>query len=61
MEWVNNAHLAFPNEPEITPLSYHNFLSNTGLFGLAAGWIWIVKLGGSLRKMPGGSLSYATY
>jgi membrane-associated phospholipid phosphatase len=47
MEWVNNAHLAFPNDPAINPLSYHNFLSSTGaFFGLAAGWIWILKLGG---------------
>jgi membrane-associated phospholipid phosphatase len=45
--WINNAHLAFPNEPEINPLSYHNFLSATGaFFGMAAGWIWIAKLGG---------------
>jgi hypothetical protein len=47
MDWVNNAHQAFPNEPPINPLSYHNFLSSTGaFFGLAAGWIWISKLGG---------------
>jgi membrane-associated phospholipid phosphatase len=47
IQWVNNAHLAFPNEPEINPFSYHNFLSSTGaFFGLAAGWIWIVRLGG---------------
>ncbi len=46
-EWVNNAHLAFPTEPLITPFSYHNFLSSTGaFFGLAAGWIWIIRLGG---------------
>jgi membrane-associated phospholipid phosphatase len=45
--WVNNAHLAFPDEPVITPLSYHNFLPNIGaFFGLAAGWIWISRLGG---------------
>ena len=51
MQWVNNAHLAFPSEPEITPLSYHNFLSSTGaFFGLAAGWIWILKLGGFSTK-----------
>ena len=51
MDWVNNAHLAFPNEPEINPLSYHNFLSSTGaFFGLAAGWIWISKLGGFSTK-----------
>jgi hypothetical protein len=51
MDWVNNAHLAFPNEPEINPLSYHNFLSGTGaFFGLAAGWIWISKLGGFSTK-----------
>jgi len=52
-DWVNNAHLAFPAEPEITPLSYHNFLSNTGaFFGLAAGWIWISKLGGFTTNDP---------
>jgi hypothetical protein len=51
MDWVNNAHQAFPNEPEINPLSYHNFLSSTGaFFGLAAGWIWISKLGGFSTK-----------
>ena len=45
--WVNNAHLAFPDEPAINPLSYHNFLSGSGaFFGLAAGWIWITRLGG---------------
>jgi membrane-associated phospholipid phosphatase len=53
MDWVNNAHLAFPNEPEINPLSYHNFLSATGaFFGLAAGWIWISKLGGFSTNGP---------
>jgi membrane-associated phospholipid phosphatase len=47
MQWVNNAHLVFPEEPPITPLSYHNFLPNIGaFFGLAAGWIWISGLGG---------------
>jgi membrane-associated phospholipid phosphatase len=47
VEWVNNAHIAFPTEPPINPLSYHNFLSSTGaFFGLAAGWIWISRLGG---------------
>jgi len=47
IDWVNNAHLAFPAEPVINPLSYHNFLFSTGaFFGLAAGWIWILKLGG---------------
>jgi len=46
-DWVSNAHLAFPDELLITPLSYHNFLSSTGaFFGLASGWIWISKLGG---------------
>jgi membrane-associated phospholipid phosphatase len=46
-EWVNNARLAFPDEPPITPLSFHNFISSTGaFFGLAAGWIWISRLGG---------------
>jgi membrane-associated phospholipid phosphatase len=47
VEWVNNAYIAFPTEPPINPLSYHNFLSSTGaFFGLAAGWIWISRLGG---------------
>jgi len=47
IEWVNNAHLAFPTEPEITPSSYHNFLSSVGaFFGMAAGWIWLVSTGG---------------
>lgn len=51
MQWVINAHLAFPSEPEITPLSYHNFLTSAGAFlGLAAGWIWIVNLGGFSTK-----------
>jgi membrane-associated phospholipid phosphatase len=51
--WVNNAHLAFLNEAPINPLSYHNFLSSTGaFFGLAAGWIWISKLGGFSTKDP---------
>ena len=46
-EWVGNALLTFPDEPAINPLSYHNFLSSTGaFFGLAAGWIWISRLGG---------------
>jgi membrane-associated phospholipid phosphatase len=50
-EWVNNAHLAFPEEPTINPLSYHNFLSSTGaFFGLAAGYIWISRLGGFTTK-----------
>jgi membrane-associated phospholipid phosphatase len=49
--WVNNARLAFPKEPPITPLSFHNFLSSTGaFFGLAAGWIWISRLGGFTTK-----------
>jgi membrane-associated phospholipid phosphatase len=47
VEWVTNAHLAFSKEPDINPLSYHNFLSSTGaFFGLAAGFIWITRLGG---------------
>ena len=47
LEWVNNALYAYPDEPSITPLSFHNFLSSAGaFFGLAAGWIWISKLGG---------------
>jgi membrane-associated phospholipid phosphatase len=46
-EWINNAHLAFPEKNPINPLSYHNFLTSTGaFFGLAAGWIWISSLGG---------------
>jgi len=39
--------LAYPDEPSITPLSFHNFLSGAGaFFGLASGWIWISRLGG---------------
>jgi len=46
-EWMNNAHLAFPDEPVITPLSLHNVLSApAAFFGLAAGWIWITSRGG---------------
>jgi membrane-associated phospholipid phosphatase len=57
MDWVSNAHLAFPNEPEITPLSFHNFLSSPGaFFGLVAGWIWISKLGGFIAKDVWGKL-----
>jgi membrane-associated phospholipid phosphatase len=53
LDWTNNAHLAFPNEAPINPLSYHNFLTSTGaFFGLAAGWIWISKLGGFTTKDP---------
>ncbi len=53
MIWVNNAHLAFPAEPEIDPLSYHNVLTGPGLFfGLAAGWIWISNLGGFSTNHP---------
>lgn len=45
--WVINAHLAFPTEPEINPLSVHNILPSTGAFyGLSAGWMWISRLGG---------------
>jgi membrane-associated phospholipid phosphatase len=53
VEWVNNAHIAFPTEPPINPLSYHNFLSSTGaFFGLASGWIWISSLGGFSIRDP---------
>lgn len=53
VDWINNAHLAFPDVPEITPLSYHNFLSSPGaFFGLAAGWIWISGLGGFSTRDP---------
>ena len=42
-----------PTEPPINPLSYHNFLSSTGaFFGLAAGWIWISRLGGFSIRDP---------
>ncbi len=45
--WINNAHLAFPSKPPITPLSYDNSLSSTGaFFGLAAGWLWLERTGG---------------
>jgi membrane-associated phospholipid phosphatase len=47
LDWIYNAHLAFPTQPEIDPLAYQNFLPSTGaLFGLASGWIWISSLGG---------------
>jgi hypothetical protein len=46
-EWISNARQAFPEEPVITPLSFHNVLSApAAMFGLAAGWIWITSLGG---------------
>ncbi len=46
-EWVKNAHLAFPTEPPLNPLSYHTFLSSIGAFlGMASGWIWITSMGG---------------
>jgi membrane-associated phospholipid phosphatase len=52
-DWVANAQIAFPKAAPINPLSYHNFLSSTGaFFGLAAGWIWISKLGGFTTKDP---------
>jgi membrane-associated phospholipid phosphatase len=58
MEWVNNAHLAFPDEALMTPLSFHNFLSSPGaFFGLAAGWLWISKLGGFITKDTWGKLA----
>ncbi len=47
IQWVNNAHAAFPDKPLINPLSIHNYLTSPGaLFGLAAGWLWISRLGG---------------
>ncbi len=53
VEWIANAHIAFPTKPDINPLSYHNFLTSTGaFFGLAAGWIWISKLGGFTIRDP---------
>jgi len=51
MEWIANAKLAFPDEPALNPLSIRNYLSGTGaFFGLAAGWIWISRLGGFTTK-----------
>ncbi len=53
VEWIANAHIAFPTEPPLNPFSYHNFLSSTGaFFGLAAGWIWISRLGGFSIRDP---------
>jgi membrane-associated phospholipid phosphatase len=53
LDWINNAHLAFPKENPVNPLSYHNFLTSTGaFFGLAAGWIWISNLGGFSTNGP---------
>ncbi len=52
-EWINNARSSFPTEPAITPLSFHNFLTSPGaFFGLAAGWIWISRLGGFTIRDP---------
>ncbi len=46
-EWIKNAHLAFPDEPALNPLSFHNFLTSAGaFFGLAAGWICLSQWGG---------------
>ncbi len=51
VDWVNNAHLAFPSDPVLNPLSYHHFLSSTGiLFGITAGWIWSRNYGGFTTK-----------
>ncbi len=53
VEWITNAHIAFPTEPVINPLSYHNVLVSSGaFFGLAAGWIWITRLGGFSVRGP---------
>jgi membrane-associated phospholipid phosphatase len=50
-EWTTQANLAFPDEPAINPLTFHNFLSNAGaFFGLAAGWIWLSSQGGFSTK-----------
>lgn len=47
LEWVANAHVAFPAELSINPLSYADIIASTGaFFGLAGGWIWISRLGG---------------
>ncbi len=52
-DWINAAQAAFPAVPAITPLSYHNFLTSPGaFFGLAAGWIWISRLGGFTIRDP---------
>jgi membrane-associated phospholipid phosphatase len=49
--WITNAHLAFPNDPTINPLSLRNTTMAAGaFFGLAAGWLWLSKLGGFLTK-----------
>jgi len=50
-DWIANALVTFPEEPAIDPLSYHNFLTSPGaFFGMAAGWIWLSKLGGFSTK-----------
>jgi membrane-associated phospholipid phosphatase len=46
VEWIENAHTAFPDE-EIDPLSLEGLLTSTGaLFGFAAGIVWIEARGG---------------
>jgi membrane-associated phospholipid phosphatase len=53
LKWLTNARIAFPTELPINPLSPHNFLISTGaFFGLAAGWIWISRLGGFSIRDP---------
>ncbi len=53
VEWVTNAHIAFPTDPPINPLSYHNVLMSSGaFFGLASGWIWITHRGGFSVRGP---------
>jgi membrane-associated phospholipid phosphatase len=50
-EWIANAHIAFPSEAAITPLSIDNFIIAAGaFFGLAAGWIWLSTVGGFITK-----------
>lgn len=42
MSWIDNARVAFPNEPPIDPLSLADLITITGsLFGLTAGAIWL--------------------
>jgi hypothetical protein len=56
-DWTANARLAFPKDPEITPLSLHNILTAPGaFFGLAAGWIWLSLQGGFSAQGDGWKL-----
>ena len=45
--WLDNAALALPNGPAPAPLALDGPISNAGiLFGLTAGLVWLMRLGG---------------